>query len=215
MLGVVREQAEDHLQAAPPGAQQCHLRLRVDLVGGQFRRDRVAGLLRAVQLAAGGGDLALGGGDQPGVLDRGRDRRVGEQDRKAALGGGQVLLRLADGGVAFLAGRVVHDLGVLLDVCGVVADGVDAVVGGGVLEVVLLPPPRLQPAQQRGRARIEVRCQDLQDDPAVLEQGDLPGFAVVLELDFSSVQAIVRVLPFTVMTDRTGSMPGMASGARR
>ena len=73
-------------------------------------------------------------------------------------------------------------IGVRLDVRGVVADGVDAVVGGGVLEVVLLPPPGLQPAQQRGRARTEVRCQDLQDDPAVLEQGDLPGFAVILEL---------------------------------
>ena len=79
VLGVVREQAEDHLQAAPPGAQQCDLGLRVDLVGGQLRRDRVAGLLRGVQFAAGSGDRLLGGGDQPGVLIRGRDRRVGEQ----------------------------------------------------------------------------------------------------------------------------------------
>ena len=52
MLGVVREQPEHHLQAAPPGAQHCHLRLGVDLVGGQLRRDRAAGLIRRAELAA-------------------------------------------------------------------------------------------------------------------------------------------------------------------
>ena len=111
MFGVVREQPEHHLQAAPPGAQQRDLGLWVDLVGGQLRRDRVAGLLRRGEPAAGGGDLAFGGGDQLVVLDRGGYGRVGEQDGQAAFGGGQVLLGLADGDVGFLAGRVVDDLG--------------------------------------------------------------------------------------------------------
>ncbi len=71
MPGVAGEQPQDHLQAAPAGAQQRDLGLRVDLIGGQFRRDHVTGFLRRSEPTAGSGDLALGGGDQLGVLDRG------------------------------------------------------------------------------------------------------------------------------------------------
>ena len=74
------------------------------------------------------------------------------------------------------------ELGVRLDAGEVVADLVDAVVLAGVLEEVLFPPPGFQPGQDVRRARLEVGGEDLQGDPAVLEQGDLPGVAVVLEL---------------------------------
>ena len=94
----------------------------------------------------------------------------------------RVFLRVADGGVRLLAGRVADRLGVLLDGGEVVADLVYPVVLAGVLEEVLFPPPGLQPGQDLRRARLGVRGQDLQRDPAVLEQGDLPGVAVVLEL---------------------------------
>ena len=43
VLGVVREQPRDHLQAAAAGAQQRDLGVGVDVIGGQLRRDRVAG----------------------------------------------------------------------------------------------------------------------------------------------------------------------------
>src|SRR5208337_1529219 len=39
VLGVVREEPQDHLQAAPAGAQQRGSRVRVDVAGGQFRGD--------------------------------------------------------------------------------------------------------------------------------------------------------------------------------
>ena len=93
------------------------------------------------------------------------------------------LFRLVDGGIGLLAGRVIDDLGVGLDTGDVVADLVDPVVLAGVFEEVLLPPPGLQPGQDLRRARAGIRGQDLQGDLAVLEQGELPGFAVVLELD--------------------------------
>ena len=69
-----------------------------------------------------------------------------------------------------------------------------------------------QPSSAAGHA--PESGQDLQDDPPVLEQGDLPGGAVVLELDFLVGPGDLGSW-FTVITDRTGSMPGMASGARR
>ena len=105
VLGVVREQAEHHLQAAPPCAQHGGAGIRVDLVGGQLGRDLLAGgggipgfLLRGADRAAGGGDrLVLGGGG--GV-------RVGEQRGEGTLGGGQFLFRAVDQGVRGLAGGV-------------------------------------------------------------------------------------------------------------
>ena len=130
------------------------------------------------------GDLVLRGGDQPGVLGGRADGRVGEQHGQVPLGGGEGLFCLVDGGIGLLAGRVVDDLGVGLDAGDVIADLVDAVVLAGVLEEVLLPPPRLQPGQDLRRAGVKVRGQDLQHHLAVLEQRELPGLAVVLELDF-------------------------------
>ena len=137
----------------------------------------------------GGGRRGAGAGDvlvqarDAGVLGGGGKARVGEQGGEAALGGSEGLLRVADGGVRLVAGGVADQLGVRLDAGQVVADLVYAVVLAGVLEEVLLPPPGLQPGQDVRRAGTEVRGQDLQGDPAVLEQGDLPGLAVVLELD--------------------------------
>jgi hypothetical protein len=60
---------------------------------------------------------------------------------EAAFGGGQGLLRVADGGVRVVAGGVADQLGVRLDAGQVVADLVYAVVLAGVLEKVLFPPP--------------------------------------------------------------------------
>ena len=84
---------------------------------------------------------------------------------------------------ACLRAGLSDDLGVCLDAGEVVADLVDPVVLAGVLEEVLLPPPRLQPGQDLRRARIGVRGEDLQRHLAVLEEGDLPGLAVILDLD--------------------------------
>src|SRR5208283_1110011 len=128
---------------------------RVDLVGGQFRRDVRPGgsglldfLLRRADRAVRGGDrLVLGGGS--GV-------RVGEQRGEGALGCCQLVVRGPDGGVGGLAGRVLGDLGVRLDGGGVVADLVYAVVLAGVLVEVLRPPPGLQPVQDLRRAGIAV-----------------------------------------------------------
>ena len=183
VLGVVREQAEDHLQAAPPGAQQCDLGVPVELVGGQLRRDRVAGLLRGVQFAAGSGDRLLGGGGSASAfLSAGGiagSASVAARPRSAAARSFSASRTAA---LPSLRAGLYCDLRVRLDVCGVVADRRRCRSWRRRTRVVAPPPPRLQPAQQRGRARIEVRGQDLQDDPAVLEQGDLPGFTVVLEL---------------------------------
>ena len=129
-----------------------------------------------------GGYLVLRGGDQPGVLGGRADGRVGEQHGQVPLGGGRCLFCFADGGVGLLAGRVINDLGVRLDAGDVVADLVYPVVLRGVLEEVLLPPPGLQPGQDLRRAGIKVRGEDLQGDLPVLEQRDLPGLAVVLDL---------------------------------
>ena len=92
------------------------------------------------------------------------------------------LFCFADGGIGLLAVRVADDLGVRLDAGDVVADLVDPVVLAGVLEEVLLPPPGLQPGQDLRRARLEVGGQDLQHDLPALEQRELPGVAVVLDL---------------------------------
>src|ERR1039457_5501268 len=129
------------------------------------------------------GDLLPGGGDQRGVIVAGGDAAIAQQRGALLLRGGEPCLGRADGGGGSLARRVAGHLGVGLDGGDVVADGVDAVVGGGVLEEVLLPPPGLQPGQDRRGAGTEVGGEDLQGDVAVLEQGDLAGVAVVLELD--------------------------------
>src|SRR5208282_1972435 len=78
VLGVVREEPQDHLQAAAPGAQECHLGVGVDGAGGQFRGDLVAGRGGGGRCLAGAGDLLLQGGD--GLVLGGRaDGRVREQ----------------------------------------------------------------------------------------------------------------------------------------
>ena len=122
---------------------------------------------------------------------------------------------VADRGVGGLAGRVIDDLGVRFDGGDVVADLVYPVVLGRVLEEVLLPPPGLQPGQDVRRARIEVGGEDLEYDPAVLEQGELPGFAVVLDLDFLLGPRDLPPPAAHLTVVMTGSMAGMASGARR
>jgi hypothetical protein len=66
VLGVAGEQSQDHLQAAAPGAQQRGPGVRVDLAGGQFRGDRVAGLGGGGEVLAGAGDLVLQAGDAVG-----------------------------------------------------------------------------------------------------------------------------------------------------
>ena len=43
VLGVVRQQPQHYLQAAPAWREQRDLGVRVDDVGGQFRGDLVAG----------------------------------------------------------------------------------------------------------------------------------------------------------------------------
>ena len=143
-------------------------------LAGSFAGMSLRAAVAAADCLAGAGDVVLQGGDA-GVLDGGGDGGVGEQPGQFPLGAGEGLLRLADGGGGGLAGRVIHDLGVRLDAGEVVADLVDPVVLAGVLQEVLLPPPGLQPGQDVRRAGIKVGGEDLQGDPAVLEQGDLPG----------------------------------------
>ena len=162
VLGVVREQPQHHLQAAAAGAQQRDLGFGVDDVGGQLGGDRVAGGRGGGQFLVRGGDLLLRGGDQPGVLGGRADGRVSEQAARSRSAAASCLFCLADGGIGLLAGRVVHDLGVGLDAGDVVADLVDAVVLAGVLQEVLLPPPRLQPGQDVRRAGVKIGGQDLQ-----------------------------------------------------
>ena len=82
-----------------------------------------------------------------------------------------------------VAGGVADQLGVHLDAGGVVADLVYSVVVAGVLEEVLLPATGTS-ASPGCRAGAVVGGEDLQHRPAVLEQGELPGFAVLLELHF-------------------------------
>src|SRR6266496_1638312 len=183
VLGVVREQPQHHLQAAAPGAQHRGAGAWVYLVGGQFRRELVPGGDGVLDVLFRRADRAVGGGDRLVLGDR-RGVRVGEQRREGTLGGGQLLFRVADPGVRGLACRVGGDLGVDGDLGCVVADLVDAVVLAGVLDQVLFPPPGLQPVQDVRRAGPGVGGEDLQHDLAVLEQGELPGFAVVLELRF-------------------------------
>ena len=69
------------------------------------------------------------------------------------------------------------------DVHPVVGQRVDAVVRGGVLEHVLDPPAGPQPAQQGRAGGGGVAGQHLQDGRVVLEQGELAGGAVTLDLD--------------------------------
>ena len=150
-------------------------------LAGSFAGMSLRAAAAAVAACAGTGDLVLQGGDGR-VLDGGSDGRVREQPGQLPFCAGEGLLRVADGGGGGLAGRVIHDLGVRLDAGEVVADLVDPVVLAGVLQEVLLPPPGLQPGQDVRRARLKVGGEDLQGDPAVLEQRDLPGLPVVLDL---------------------------------
>src|ERR1039457_5699158 len=73
VLGVVREEPQDHLQGSAAGAQQGALGFGVDLVGGEPGGDLIEGGFRPGELVFGCGDFLLGGGDQPGVLVRGGD----------------------------------------------------------------------------------------------------------------------------------------------
>ncbi len=75
------------------------------------------------------------------VLGRGAETGVLEQDGEAAFSGGEGLLRVPDGGVGLVAGRVADQFRVRLDGGEVVADLVYPVVLAGVLEEVLFPPP--------------------------------------------------------------------------
>ena len=121
-----------------PGAQQRGFRVGVDVAGGQFRGDGLAGRDGGGRRGAGAGDVLLQARDA-GVLGGGGKARVGEQGGEATLGGSEGLLRVADGGVRLVAGGVADQLGVRLDAGQVVADLVYAVVLAGVLED---PPPR-------------------------------------------------------------------------
>jgi hypothetical protein len=55
----VREEPQDHLQAAAAGAQQRGFRVGVDVAGGQFRGDGLTGRGSGGQCRAGAGDLVL------------------------------------------------------------------------------------------------------------------------------------------------------------
>ena len=101
MLGVVGEQAQHHLQAAAAGAQQRDLGVRVDLVRGQFRGDRVAGGFGFGQGLLRPGDLLPGGGISRAFLVAG-DGRVGEHDGVAFPRGRQGVLGLPQAGVRAL-----------------------------------------------------------------------------------------------------------------
>src|SRR5271157_3030455 len=96
---------------------------------------------RGGQVTLAGGDLLVGGGDQPRVLVGRGDGGVGEHLGQAGLGGGQRggggLLGLA----GLRAGGVAGRAGVVGQAGGVVGEGVDAVVGGVVFEEVLDDPP--------------------------------------------------------------------------
>src|SRR5664280_2593364 len=91
------------------------------------------------------------------------------------LGGCQGFARGGPGGVGDLAG-------VGADVHAVVGQRVDAVVGGGVFEHVLDPPPGPQPVQQPYRGGGRVAGQHLQHGLVVFVQGELAGGAVALDL---------------------------------
>ena len=103
MLGVVGEEPQDHLQAAQAGAQQRGFRVGVDGARGELRGDGLAGRDGGGRRGAGAGDLILQGGDA-GVLGGGGDGWVGEQPGQLTLGGGEGLVRVADGGVRLVAG---------------------------------------------------------------------------------------------------------------
>ena len=134
------QQPQDYLQAAPAGAQQRGSRVRVDAAGGQFRGDRLAGRDGGGRRGAGPGDVLLEARDAV-VLGRGAETRVLEQDGEAAFSGGQGLLRVPDGRVGLVAGRVADQFRVRPGGGEVVADLVYPVVLAGVLEEVLFPPP--------------------------------------------------------------------------
>src|ERR1039457_4738113 len=156
VLGVVREEPQDHLQGPAAGAQQGALGFGVDLVGGEPGGDLIEGGFCPGELVFGCGDFLLGGGDQPGVLVRGGDGGVAEQRGEAGPGAAEGGFSGAGGVPGSLAGRVINDLGVGLDGGGVVADLVDSVVRGRIFEEVLLAPPGLEPVQDVGGAGIKV-----------------------------------------------------------
>ena len=163
------------------GAQPGPFRVGVDVVGGQFRGVGVAFGLRGGHGVVGGGDPGFGG------RDRFVDHRVvlvgGQQLGQGAFGVGEGGL---GGGEAFSGGdpgRVGDHGGVGVDVGVVVGEGVDAVVGGQVLEGVLDPPATPQPGQQGGGGGGEITGEDLQHRGVVFEQGELAGRAVAVDLD--------------------------------
>src|ERR1035441_3366822 len=98
-----------------------------------FRSDRLACCDGGRRCRAGADDLLLGGGDAA-VPGRWSEGGVGEQRGEVAFSVVLCFPGVADGGAGLLAGRVVDVLGVLGDVGEVVADLVDAVVLGCVLE---------------------------------------------------------------------------------
>src|SRR6266852_5722120 len=183
VLGVVREEPQDHLQGPALRALDGTPGFGVDLIGGEPGGDFIEGGLGPGGPALGCGDFLLGGGDQPGVLVSGGDGGVAEHGGQVGAGAVECRLGGAGGVPGGLAGRVIDHFGAGLDGGGVVADLVDAVVLGCVFEEVLLAPPGFQPGQDVGGAGAGVGGQDLQGDLAVLEQGDLAGVAVVLDLD--------------------------------
>lgn len=120
-------------------------------------------------LAAGRGASHAGGaGDEAGQVLLGGG--------EPAAGGGQ----LRAGG---LAGGVWNEVAVVFELGVVAREPVDAVVVFEVFEEVLDPPPAAEPGQQRRGGRGGVAGEHLQDGGAVLEKGDLPALAVILERD--------------------------------
>src|SRR5271157_899077 len=137
LFGVGGQQPQDQLQEPAAGAQQGPLRAGAQLVAGDLGGHGLQGRGRGGQVTLAGGDLLVGGGDQPRVLVGRGDGGVGEHLGQAGLGGGGGLLGLA----GLRAGGVAGRAGVVGQAGGVVGEGVDAVVGGVVFEEVLDDPP--------------------------------------------------------------------------
>src|SRR5512135_2362314 len=167
VLGVEGQQAQQHLQGAAAGAGAGALRVGVEGVRGQFRGVGVELGLRGGEGVGGGGDAGLRGGD--GLVDRGVVLVGAQELGQGAFGGGQFVLGGGEGFPRGGAGRVGYRGGVGAEVGAVVAQRVDAVVGGEVLEHVLDPPAAAQPGQQRRRGGGGVAGEDLHDRPVVFE----------------------------------------------